>query len=79
MIATGSGLYFKKIIQKLTFLDISRSYGFGAQVMNFFIKPFTKTISQGAATNVYLAGSNEIHDVRCFSQYSLLSKKNSKK
>ncbi|PAV59743.1 hypothetical protein WR25_20915 isoform A [Diploscapter pachys] len=46
--------------------DISRSYGFGAQIMNFFVKPFTKTISQGAATNVYLAGSNEIHDVGLF-------------
>jgi WW domain-containing oxidoreductase len=35
--------------------EIGRSYGFFNKVMMTLLKPFTKTLEQGAATTVYCA------------------------
>lgn len=43
--------------------NISRGYGFWGKAMNVLSKPFTKDLSQGAATTVYCAASPEIADI----------------
>ncbi|CAJ0945946.1 unnamed protein product, partial [Mesorhabditis belari] len=43
--------------------NISRGYGFWGKAMNVLSKPFTKDLSQGAATTVYCAASPEIANV----------------
>lgn len=36
-------------------LGIGRSYGAPGRLLNYLVKPFTKTLDQGAATSVYCA------------------------
>ncbi|CAJ0586550.1 unnamed protein product, partial [Mesorhabditis spiculigera] len=43
--------------------NISRGYGFWGKAFNYVSKPFTKDLSQGAATTVYCAASPEIANV----------------
>lgn len=43
--------------------SIGRSYGFMGRMFNALTKPFTKTLSQGAATTVYCAASQEIAEI----------------
>lgn len=43
--------------------EISRSWGILSKVWNVIARPFTKSLSQGAATTVYCAASPEVLDV----------------
>ncbi|VDO06574.1 unnamed protein product [Haemonchus placei] len=43
--------------------DISRSWGFLGKFWNAVVKPFTKSLEQGAATTVYCAASPDVMDV----------------
>jgi WW domain-containing oxidoreductase len=42
--------------------SIGRSYGVLGRIGNFLVKPFTKTLQQGAATTVYCAASPDVEN-----------------